>query len=392
MPHDQVIINLPGFEILSTHRESSHVVFKVKCTLDPACPKCGGSNLRLKDTFWRSVRHSNLGERTSELLIKAHKFNCLGCRIYFNQRFPGILPRKRATEPFRREVANLHSDGIPQSTLSKRIRMGVATVERWFLDYLKIKGQELKNAYCPKVLGIDEHFFTRKKGYATTLVDLRKRKVFDVLLGRSRSSLESQLYSLPGRHNVRVVLMDLSLTYRQIAKEFFPRAMIVADRFHVVRLINLSFMEVWKSLDPVGRKHRGLMSLMRRHRHHLDQSQYKLLKKYMQKIPGLFSVYLFKDELMKLMLEKDCHRSRCRKLIPRFLNVIRELKGTGFEALKRLGSTLDDWKEEIVRMWRFSKTNSITEGLHNKIERLQRQACGFRNFKNYRLRVKVMCG
>jgi transposase len=43
-------------------------------------------------------------------------------------------------------------------------------------------------------------------------------------------------------------------------------------------------------------------------------------------------------------------------------------------------------------MWRFTKTNSITEGLHNKMELISRRAFGFRNFKNYRLRVKALCG
>jgi hypothetical protein len=38
-------------------------------------------------------------------------------------------------------------------------------------------------------------------------------------------------------------------------------------------------------------------------------------------------------------------------------------------------------------MWRFTRNNAITEDFHNKIEVLQRQAYGFRNFQNYRLRV-----
>jgi hypothetical protein len=41
-------------------------------------------------------------------------------------------------------------------------------------------------------------------------------------------------------------------------------------------------------------------------------------------------------------------------------------------------------------MWRFTRSNGITEGFHNKMETLSRQAYGFRNFENYRLRVKVL--
>ncbi|MBT3192462.1 MAG: hypothetical protein HN341_07900 [Verrucomicrobia bacterium] len=33
----------------------------------------------------------------------------------------------------------------------------------------------------------------------------------------------------------------------------------------------------------------------------------------------------------------------------------------------------------------------VTEGFHNKMEEISRMAYGFRNFKNDRLRVSVMC-
>jgi transposase len=46
---------------------------------------------------------------------------------------------------------------------------------------------------------------------------------------------------------------------------------------------------------------------------------------------------------------------------------------------------------EIAMMWRFTRNNGITEGFHTKMELLQRQAYGFRNFHNYRLRVRIMC-
>jgi hypothetical protein len=41
--------------------------------------------------------------------------------------------------------------------------------------------------------------------------------------------------------------------------------------------------------------------------------------------------------------------------------------------------------------WRFTRNNSITEGFHTKMELINRQAYGFRNFSNYGMRVKVLC-
>jgi hypothetical protein len=49
-------------------------------------------------------------------------------------------------------------------------------VERWFQDYLRRECAERRGAPCPRILGIDEHFFSRKDGYATTFCDLRATK------------------------------------------------------------------------------------------------------------------------------------------------------------------------------------------------------------------------
>jgi transposase len=71
-----------------------------------------------------------------------------------------------------------------------------ATVERWYQHHIKKRVSELSSRPCPQILGIDEHFFSRKKGYATTMVDLKNHKVFDVVLGRSEASLQGYLVGL----------------------------------------------------------------------------------------------------------------------------------------------------------------------------------------------------
>ena len=75
----------------------------------------------------------------------------------------------------------------------------------------------------------------------------------------------------------------------------------------------------------------------------------------------------------------------------RFLKALHHLRQAGLSPLVQLGQTLTSWAVEIATMWRFTRNNGITEGFHTKMEVLQRQAYGFRNFQNYRLRVKVLC-
>jgi transposase len=301
------------------------------------------------------------------------------------------LPRQRATEPFRRSVCQKHFDGISRSRLSRRERLSGATIERWFLAYLRRIALERTSPECPRILGIDEHFFTRRQGFATTFCDLKNHTVYDVVLGRSERSLESYLAKLKGKDKVQVVCMDLAAVYRAIVRKHFPKARIVADRFHVIRLVNHHFLTCWRGLDPVGAKNRGLLSLMRRHRHNLTPEQAARLDAYLESYPALREIYRFKQRLCHLLLHKHCNQKQCLHLAPQLLRIIRELRDSGFVPLVQLGETLHTWQAEIATMWRFTRNNGITEGFHTKMEVLQRQAYGFRNFQNYRLRVKVLC-
>ena len=212
------------------------------------------------------------------------------------------------------------------------------------------------------------------------------------MLGRSELSLQAYFQKLEGKAEVRVVCMDLATSYRSLVRLHFPNARIVADRFHVIRIINHHFLACWRDLDPAGSKNRGLLSLMRRHRHNLRPDQQLRLTAYLEKYPALELIYRFKQRLCYLLLKKHRTRRQCEVLIPRFLRAVHQLSQAGLAQLVQLGLTLSAWSKEIVAMWRFTRNNGITEGFHNKMELINRQAYGFRNFENYRLRVKVLCG
>jgi transposase len=387
----EAVLGLPEYDVTAVDEVAGQIRISARFTGNVSCPHCGEQKLRLKDRRMRRPRHESWGSRRCVLELETRKWLCRACGRSFWQRFPGIQPRLRATEPFRRSVCQKHFDGISRSRLGKREWISSATIERWFLWYLGLLAGERISRQCPQILGIDEHFFTRKKGYATTFCDLKNHKVHDVVLGRSEASLEGYLGRLQGKDLVQVVCIDLAAGYRAMIRKHFPQARIVADRFHVIRTVNHHFLTCWKQIDPVGANHRGLSSLMRRHRHNLTVEQHQRLSAYLGKNPALEAIYRFKQRLCYALLEKARNQKRCRKLARRLLGDIAALRCCGLAPLMTLGDTLHAWREEIACMWRFTRNNGITEGFHTKMEVLQRQAYGFRNFQNYRLRVKVMC-
>jgi transposase len=387
----EILIGLPGYQITGLERKGVEVRILARYGGQVRCPHCQGTRLHSKGRYERAVRHEDLGARPCVLVLEARKWFCLSCQRQFRQRFPGILPWQRSSEAFQKLIFGLHRDGINRSRLGRREGIAPATVERHFERGLARQFKEWHPARCPPVLGIDEHFFTRKKGFATTLCDLRKHKIYDVVLGRSEASLEAYLQRLEGRETVRVVCMDLSSTYRALVKKYFPRALIVADRFHVIRLINQHFLACWRDLDREGSKNRGLLSLMRRHQQNLKPEQQPRLAEYLRQHPVLEAIYQHKQQLCELLKKKNQTRKQGAILVPQFLHAVAELREAILPPLVTLGNTLGAWAEEIGRMWRFTRNNGITEGFHNKMETINRQAYGFRNFNNYRMRVKVLC-
>lgn len=386
------LFNLPEFKVISNFACSDFLQFNVKSTSKSGtCPKCSRKTRTFYELKSRKIRHTNWHDRPTFLIITSRKFKCKYCKYRFWERFNGILPHNRNTQNFKKQVALEALNGHDYKKVSCNYYLGQATVSRWVLAHADLEVREKLSNVCPRVLGIDEHFFTRASGYATTICDLVRRKVFDVVLGRSELSLVGYFLCLQNKERTKVIVMDLSTTYKSIITKYLPKALIVADRFHVIRLVNHRFIETWKLLDPKGRQNRGLLSLFRRKESNLNHGQRIRLRHYLRTIPALEALYDFRNEVFYLLSKRGVSRKYMSFLIPRYLRIIKNLRESRFIPLVTLSKTLEDWQVEILRMLRFSRTNAATEGFHNKMERISRVAYGFRNFRNYRLRVLMQC-
>ena len=211
--------------------------------------------------------------------------------------------------------------------------------------------------------------------------------------GRSAADMRDFLQSLQGRHKVKVVCIDMNSAYRRLVREWFPNARIVADRFHVIRLVNQHFSELCKAIDEnqlaYGRG--GMMRLLLTRRDRLTYAHKERLRTYFVDSPGIESLYEFLHDTADLLRVRAQNVDSCRSYVAELLSKIDQLRKTPFAPLRTLGKTLHNWREEVARMFRFTRNNGITEGFHRKMKLIQRRAYGFRNFENYRLRVRVLC-
>jgi len=151
-------------------------------------------------------------------------------------------------------------------------------------------------------------------------------------------------------------------------------------------------MRLARQLVPALGWNRSWLGLLRTRPDHLEPDQKRRLQALLAQYPALQPIYEVKESLCALLRLKGQSKRACRHHVARLLDFIRLLRESGLEAALTLAKTLSDWSEEIGRMWRFSRTNAVTEGFHRKMKLIQRRAYGFRSFSNYRLRVIAQCG
>jgi transposase len=356
------------------------------------CVGCGSGRVRSKGRYERRVRHLESFGRDTRLRIECRRFHCLECNLCFVEPLPGIEPGRHSSEPFRKKIYDLHHEGIPSSNLGRRERIGAATVSRIYSQFTQRKAKERIRQVCPRVLGIDEHTLHKKKRFATTFCDLENHRVFDVTPGKSAQDLAGFLGRLRGKNRVQVVCIDLSSSYRSLVRQYFPNALIVADRFHVVRVMMYHFSQLARLLVPSLALYKGQLGLLRKAPKKLNESEKVRLNALLEEHSVLKPIRHQMHYWRALLNKKHQSEASCGKLAARFLKGIQSLRESGFAPMQTLSNTLSSWSEEIGRMWRFAKNNGITEGFHRKMKLIQRRAYGFRNFENYRLRVIAACG
>lgn len=352
------------------------------------CRRCGLFSNRRYGKVCVLIRERSPDENPLWLKVHKHRFYCEDCRKPFTELTPGSYIRRRTTQRFRKWVKKCCLDFVNLSKVSKQNFCSQGFVYQIYYEQLEIKTRELKTKRWPRVLGIDEHFFTRRRGYpeyVTVFTDLKKRKLFEVAYSKSKNSLIEQVKHIPGRENVKFVCIDLSPGYRSLVKEFFPGARIIADKFHVIKLL---MTELMKERKVIADHHKKILSRKRilSSRIKLDYWIRSEMDSVLKQYPELNELYRAKEQLHTLYRSKGFKRAYLS-----YRGLMKQLENTKLPRLKTHSRTIKKWRDEILSYFEFRVTNALTEAINGNAKALQRRARGYRQFKNYRLALLNAC-
>lgn len=88
--------------------------------------------------------------------------------------------------------------------------------------------------------------------------------------------------------------------------------------------------------------------------------------------------------------DPDTTRGRAR--LARLIDTIRAAVPAGLDELATLGRTLHRRRGDVLAYFTHRASNGPTEAINGRLEALRRNALGFRNLINYRIRSLLHCG
>ncbi len=376
----------------------------------PPCPTCGGS-VWAKDQ--RPVELVDLAAfgRPARLVWHKYRWTCpaAGCSTWsFTETAPHIAaPRLAMTDRAGRwvteQVGRFHRS---VNELAVELGCDWHTINDTVIAYGTPLVDDPARIGDVEALGLDETLFARigrwrTQHWSTSIVDVRRGQLLDVIPGRSSTGACAWL---AGRDQawldaISFATLDLSGPWRLAFTTMLPDATQVADPFHLVKLANQRLDEVRRRVQHDTLGHRGHKAdPLYRSRRLLTRASERLDDSGRDKLVGLLEAGDPNGEVRMAWHAKEVVRSIYDHTDTALATEFVTQLGTDLQdascppEIRQLGRTITKWRAQIAAWHQAHVSNGPTEAANNLIKVVKRIAFGFTSFRNYRIRTLLYAG
>jgi transposase len=404
--HVSRLVGLDGFRVMQVIGDGDRLEIEVELVERArSCPYCAGTELEVHERPVVAVRDLPFAGRSATLWWRKRRYRCKGCRRTHTESCEQAPPRQRVTRRFRARLAERARSGGAHAEIAREERTTRYHVSR----AMRIAAAQAiwsRSRALPRRLSFDEAAHRKgSKDLATVVSDLDRKRVHEVLDGRTRHTVERFLGSLTDtdRDGVEVVCIDLYEPYRQAISAGLPRAQIVADPFHVVRGAGEALDTVRRSRQreagrrgPQGRRARRshwrpefyrARHLLLRGRERLTERQRRRLCDLFTHDPLIAEAWGLREALRAVYHAGD--RREAELLLNRFFADVERSRLPPFQSYAK---GIAPWRMEILAYFDQPASNGYAEGVINKVKVIKRRAYGLPTFQGFRERVLIACG
>jgi transposase len=202
-------------------------------TLSATCPCCKLHSSKQHSVYHRQAADLPWAGKSLDLFLRVQRFFCVNpsCKKKtFAVPLNSIQPFARHTRRLQDHLTLIAHElgGRKGAKVAAFFSMNTSNSTLLRLIY----NQKEPTIETPAILGIDDWSLKRGVTYATILVDIEKQRPIDMFPGREASTLQQWLINHPG---VRVITRDRYYGYAEGATTGAPKAIQVADRWHLLK-------------------------------------------------------------------------------------------------------------------------------------------------------------
>lgn len=376
-------------------------------TTSICCPHCGQILSTVHDYRTVRVKHYSCGKQPLILAIRKKRFRCSDCHRNVTEQLFLVQKNCFISNGIKKSI--LHS--LTQIGSLKSIALSHNVSHSTVCKTLHKVPPTQKCRFLPPVLSFDEFRANTPDGkYAFMVVDPFSKKILEILPNRRFSLVYSFFSKFPRteRNKVKFIIIDLWKPYEKVIRKLFPKAILVADKFHYQRLVSNSLNEVrkqacsrmdsktayqvkkyWRLLhqrfDKVEDQEHRYSYLLRRY-----ATNYEVLNHILTLDPQLNAAHgLYQDFLCLIGLSDQSQQTTMLK------HWIKQAMASEIPVFQSNVRTLMQWFDAVTASFGNyhgqKLSNGFIEGTNNKIKVIKRVSFGYRSFFNFRKRILLIC-
>ena len=352
------------------------------------CSKCGSQRVIRRGGRTRRFRGLPIGRRRVWIVLRVPRLECKECTAVRQAEVSFAPGQHGYTKRFAHYVVELASHMTMQDVAE---HLGVS----WNLVKELLKTALRRRFGRPRLkdlrlLAIDEISIGRGHRYLTVVLDLETGAVVFIGNGKGAKALDPFWKRLKSAGaEIEAVAIDMSQAYIRAVRTHLPRATLVFDHFHVVKLMNDKLSDLRRVLQrQAGAEEKEVLKgtrwLLLKAPQRLDEAtdEIRRLEAALALNAPLAAAYYLKEDLRQLWSQPNKDAGR------RFLDSwIERARATGIRQLVQMSNTLSLHRAGILAYYDVPISTGPLEGTNNKIKTLQRQAYGYRDTEFFHLRI-----
>jgi transposase len=347
------------------------------------CPQCE-QWCPVHDTVEKKWRHLDFWQHTTELTARVPRIKCQEHGVLQAQ-VPWARPGSGFTLMMEAMILLLCQEMTVSAAASY---LGENDTRLWrVLDHYVMEAHQKMDWSGVTRIMVDETSARRGHRYVTVVLDADTHDLLLMVPGRSGQALSefAQAMSAHGARPEQIthVVMDMSPGFIAGAQAAFPKARIVFDLFHIMKLAGEALDEVRRNLRRQGADLFGGLWALRGNSWTRSAEQQALRLQLCTSYPKLGRAMALRETLQDVLASED-------------VSTLRWWLGwaarSRLEPFRKLARTIKGHFQGILAYMETRLTNAAIEAVNGILQMAKRMARGFRSFHYFRLAAYLKAG